>query len=464
MAAKFVRALLALSAVIFAGCGSGPPVAVELTAVARDTAGFGVLELSHTLNVVAAAANAYEIEPDLIVGGGDDNWFGRVADVAALGGGRFAVLDEMEKHVQVFDSVGRPEARIGRPGDGPGEYRQPWALTEVGGRIVVRQNEPGRAFTVFGPQGDLLATGPAEPAGDWSRPMFRWPYLEMKGFQMGAEDVSHRLLPFGDRSFLHILQENEFANVDWNSPVEYDAIPTYLIRYGLDARVRDTLAVLPGPPTRVMGVDRGATVHYSQPLWSGRPFWATGDRWYALGHGDSSHVVVHGFDGDTVLQVRWPPVREAVSERDRFDAAKWSSSDMILNSATSRRIVADEPHLLTLELDNRANNTMQFADTMATIAAAHGAGNCLFLSGVRPSDWQDGTSLTWVVINVADRELSRVIRFIPPPDAISSEYRVVRQHGMGVLAFATGHAYGMYRNVDGVFLVVRFRLPEGCST
>lgn len=143
--------------------------------------------------------------------------------------------------------------------------------------------------------------------------------------------------------------------------------------------------------------------------------------------------------------------------------ARDSAGFHVLELSHTLTTVAAEPHLLKLELDNKVYNTMQFADTMATIAAAHGAGKCLFLSGVRPSDWQDGTSLTWVVINVADGELSRVVRLIAPPDAISSEYRAERQHGLGVLAFDTGHAYGMHRNVDGVFLVARYPLPEGCS-
>ncbi|HEX6939495.1 MAG TPA: hypothetical protein VF158_08785 [Longimicrobiales bacterium] len=228
---------------------------MELSATSRDTAGIRILELSHTLNAVAAgASNVLEIERDLVVGNGDDTWFGTVADVEGLGGGRFAVLDEQEMVVSAFDSLGRRVARIGNPGDGPGEFRQPWALTYVGGRIVVRQNDPTRAFTIFDADGEVLATGPAEPEGDWHRPMFRHPLLELLGFQMGPEDVSRRIVPFGDSAFLHILQVNEFARPDWSSPVEYDAIPTYVIRYGLDARMLDTLAVLPGPPTLVDAV------------------------------------------------------------------------------------------------------------------------------------------------------------------------------------------------------------------
>lgn len=327
----------------------------------------------------------------------------------------------------------------------------------------MRQNEPTRAFTVFRADGAVVATGPAEPKGDWHRPMYRHPLLGLLGFQMGPEDVSRRLLPFGDSAFLHVLQENEFAPPDWSSPTEYDAIPTYVIRYGLDARMRDTLAVLPGPPTLVEEVWAGRTIIYSQPLWSGGPVLATGQDWYALGHGDSSHVVVRSSAGDTLLIVRWPDSRRAVLAEERVHAAKWSLSADFLRGIASRELANAEPHLVELEIDNRANNTMQFADTMATIAAAYGIGRCLFLSGINPRDWQDGTSLTWVVIDVADGAFTHVIRLVPPEDAVSSEFEATAERGIAVRSFDTRHAFGSYRNSDGLSLVVRYPLPVDCS-
>jgi hypothetical protein len=103
------------------GCGawSGDPP-VELAAATRDSAGVRILELSHTLNAVAAgASNAIRIEHDLVVGHGEEEWFGTVADVEGLGGGGFAVRDERERVVRVFDSQGRRVATLGRPGMGP---------------------------------------------------------------------------------------------------------------------------------------------------------------------------------------------------------------------------------------------------------------------------------------------------------------------------------------------------------
>ena len=58
-------------------------------------------------------------EHDLVVGHGEEEWFGTVADVEGLGGGGFAVRDERERVVRVFDSQGRRVATLGRPGMGP---------------------------------------------------------------------------------------------------------------------------------------------------------------------------------------------------------------------------------------------------------------------------------------------------------------------------------------------------------
>ncbi|HEX6939494.1 MAG TPA: hypothetical protein VF158_08780 [Longimicrobiales bacterium] len=190
---------------------------------------------------------------------------------------------------------------------------------------------------------------------------------------------------------------------------------------------------------------------------------ATGRNWYALGHGDSSHVVVRSLKGDTLLIVRWPGTREPVQEEDQINAGKWSTSAQILLSSRSRELVTENPHLVELEVENRANNTMQFADTMATIAAAYGAGRCLFLSGINPRDWQDGASLTWVVIDVVEGTLARVVRLVPPSDAISGEFKAAEQKGIGVRTFDTHHAFGSYRNSDGLSLVVRYPLPYDCS-
>lgn len=457
--------LLALCAVLpgLAGCAaveSSPPG--ELSAQLRDSAGVRVLLLSRSLyDVTRGKTAAIDIFPDLRLGD-STTWFGAVADVHSMGGGRFAVLDRLEKNVQVFDSLGRRAATFGRPGKGPGEFIEPWALTVVNGKIVVRQNAPTSTFTVIEPDGEIMATGSAIPDGDWDRPMFRHPHLDMLGFQMGPEDVSRRLAPFGDSGFIHMLAVNEFEDPDWAAPVEFAAIPEYLIRYGLDATVRDTLAVAPGPPTKLERVVMGATMFYTQPLFSGRPVWTTGDGWYALGHGDSAKVVVHDMAGDTILLVRWPNERHPVSAADRRDAGKWYLAPLVLRaySAATRREVEKSPRILKKELELQLRENIAFADSTPHVTAAYGAGNCLFLGGYEPRDWQDGTALTWVALNVRRGTLAGVLRATTTPDASTLPYRGYAQQGAAIRSFDEHFVFTSFRNGDGVSFVERFPLPE----
>lgn len=60
--------------------------------------------------------------------------------------------------------------------------------------------------------------------------------------------------------------------------------------------------------------------------------------------------------------------------------------------------------------------------------------------------------------------LERVIRLVPPPDAVSSEYDAAAQRGVAVRMFGPRFAYASYRNADGVSMVARYPLPEGCAT
>src|SRR5690606_30083619 len=319
--------ILALAAAcIPAGCGAGASThhdgaSAALDASSRDSAGIRILELSHTLEAIATGGvRAATVAPDLRVGESDADWLGAPTDVASLGAGRFAVFDRMQKAILLFDSAGAPAGRLGREGGAPGEYHEPLALAAVGDHLVAWQDQPTSTFTVLGPDGEPRATGGASVAGDWGRPRHRMPYLDMRGGRDGPEDLTRRLAAVGDTAFAHLVQVDERQHEGQEAPFSWSSPPAFLIRYGLDARVRDTLAVLAGAPTLRSEQDAtaratGATLRqtmWTQPLFSGRPVWAAGNGWLALGHGDSSHVEVRGLAGETLLRVRWPAARSLV--------------------------------------------------------------------------------------------------------------------------------------------------------
>lgn len=434
-----------------------PTVAIE--SMARDSAGIQVITLSHSLSEIGrGAAQAIVLETDLKVGGAEDG-FGAVADVTSLGQGRFAVFDRMYKEIILFDTLGHEVRRFGREGKGPGEFMAPWAVAAVGARLVAWQDQPSTAITVFEPGGQVRATSRAAIAGDWERPRNRWPLVNVFGprDQHGPEDVTRRLVPLGDSGFVHMLQFNENDALDVKSPKSYPAPQAYLIRYDLEAVVRDTLAALTGAQTLVETVIPGRSVLYVQPLYTARPVWTTGAGWLALGHGDSLTMVVRRMSGDTISIIRFSPVRTEVEWDDRIEGAKWINALNALVSAGSREILRrSSARELQRGIERDAAEHFTYARLTPTVTAAYGVGMCLFLGGFSARDWPDGTALTWIALNVASGSLESVFR-IPSPTGIPVP---LDRRGAAVRAFDRSFVYVTYRDGDGVPFVERFRLPQ----
>lgn len=449
-------------ALALAACGSAPPApdpagALETT-LDSTTTGAPLLELSHTLREVARGeVRATSLEHDLMIGG-IDGPVGLAVDLASLGSGRFAVLDRLERQVLIFDSLGAVVARYGREGRGPGEYTSPHAIAALGGgRLVVWQGNASLAFTVLdAADGRVLAISPTVARGDWSLPFFRMPPMNVNGFQQGPEDVTRRLARYGDDSFIHLLQESEHEYLLSDTPYP-EAPESYLIRYDLDATLIDTVAVLAGPPIREQG-RLGDAVFYEEPLFAGRPIWVAGDGWLALGHGDSTGVAIRDYDGKALLDLRWPERRERLQDHDHLEAARWWVAFMALNSSYSRRAVAKaSARELRKELRFDVENVLSFPDSIPHLTAAYAVDQCLFLAGYNPSDWADGTALTWVAVNVRTGTLEGVFRFEPPRAA---RLPCLERCGAAVREFDQRYAYLTFRDDDGLSTIARYRLPE----
>lgn len=107
-------------------------------------------------------------------------------------------------------------------------------------------------------------------------------------------------------------------------------------------------------------------------------------------------------------------------------------------------------------MNNEIKDLLAFPDSMPHLTAAYAVDQCLFLAGVQPSDWADGTALTWVVVNVTTNTLEGVFRLEPPRDA---RIRLLQRRGVAVRDFDRSFAYVTYRDNDGLSRVERYRLP-----
>lgn len=449
----------ALVMVVAACANTSPPPETEpLGLEVRDSAGVMLLELSHTLHEVARGqVDAVRLSPELSVGG-DDESIGMLMDVASLRDGRFAVIDRMERSVIVYDSLGQVLTRFGREGKGPGEYVIPVAVASTrGGRLVVWDRDPTRVFTVLAPEhGTVLATVGTQAVGDWARPYFRHPLIAPYGDQQGPEDVTRRLRAYGPDSFIHHLQEDEHDYFLAGTKLEGGVAKAFLIRYDSEGQLVDTLAVVAGAQTEEY--DRfGEAVFYREPIFSGRPIWAAGEDWLAIGHGDSASMVVRSLEGDTLARLTLPARREHVTEEDRLEAARWEIAIRLINSKNSREMFEKASRREQREaVRYDAENYLHFADLMPTVSAAYAHGECLFLAGPSATDWADGTALTWVAVNVVRGTLEGVLRLEPPAESALQ----LGRRGAAVRDFDGRWAYVLFRDDYGFTYVQRYRLPE----
>ena len=75
--------------------------------------------------------------------------------------------------------------------------------------------------------------------------------MDLEGYETGLEDITRGLERFGPDGFIHQLQVDGYAVIARTKAVEdIENPPVFLVRYGLDLRPRDTLAILNAPASR----------------------------------------------------------------------------------------------------------------------------------------------------------------------------------------------------------------------
>jgi hypothetical protein len=416
--------------------------------VVRDTSGATVTDLSIAPALVPSATSRIPtLVPDLVLGAGDPG-FGRVLDIAAAGDGRFAVLDNLNHEIVIFDAAGQQIARWGRSGRGPGEFEFPVALTWLEtGNLVVWNVSPTRTFTVLSPEGSVVAATGAPVEGDWNRLSFRWPRINRDGVQTGPEETAHRLQRGTGPYFLHLIQQNEVPLALADPSETTFTTRAAVIRYWEDFAVFDTLADLPAARyVRRRDLEiAGMLPTFEHELFAARPLFATGTGWAAIGHGDSPAVRIFRQGERHPSVVRWPAAAVAVADEDRITAAWWIVRFRIMNSPVSRSLFEqDSRRQQRAGIRGTAEQT-PFADRAPQVSALYGFADCLLFAGFAPEDHYDGIAQTLLVVNVETGAVDGVIRIGAP--------------GAVLKAFDRRAAYAVRRDGDGVFLVERYTLP-----
>lgn len=158
--------LLLVAVLSSAGCGDhvGPPI----EQVVRDSAGAvihefpaGLLQRPPSIRL----ADAPSVRIGVVEGAPEYQWT-RPAAAARLSDGGFAVLEQVPAEIRVFDSSGQFLRRVGRGGDGPGEFRSPLGLAVLAGDTLLVWDRGARRLSWFSVDGTLERERTLrEPAG-----------------------------------------------------------------------------------------------------------------------------------------------------------------------------------------------------------------------------------------------------------------------------------------------------------
>lgn len=367
----------------FGGCIVGdrqvgtPPVRAELVE--------NVLRLSAPLNHVlgGSASRAH-------AGTGGLSF---PTDVADLPGGDIAILDRMERSIQVRDTAGTLLASWGRHGEGPGEYEEPYAAAGVGSHLAVwdksgRVTVLDRNGTVVGTHllegGDTRAIWQRARTTEWEEPL-----------QLSQVDVTRRLSALTDSTFgLQLQSVDERFDEGFLTSGEPTRFPHHVLRFDLEASLLDTVLQLEGQELKLTFAGSGTLYPWAiELLFASRPLWTAGSGWIASGHGSDTTVFVR-FDDGRNLRIEWPTDPRPITDDDLEVFRHWESE--VYRKLTGED-EAEQMRKVPLEVIREHE---WVTDDRPQIAGLLGHGACLALLGFRPWDAPFGESRSLLIVDV----------------------------------------------------------------
>ncbi|NNF13032.1 MAG: hypothetical protein HKN72_07410 [Gemmatimonadetes bacterium] len=150
------RLLLRLVCVVgMTGCGGVRDGVPDV--VVRDSAGVVVQEFTADL-LDGVPSLQLPVEPEVRIGvvqGAPEYQWTRPVAGTRLSDGNFAVVEQNPAEVRIFDPSGRFVTRMGKDGDGPGEFRSPTEIAALPGDTLLIWDRRAQRLTWFSPSGVL---------------------------------------------------------------------------------------------------------------------------------------------------------------------------------------------------------------------------------------------------------------------------------------------------------------------
>lgn len=146
------ESLVFATVLLLSACAQQAPV--EVASLDRSDA---QIVTSDPLN--SDATCTFSDEPLLVIGEDEEDdkqWFSSIRGVGRLSDGSIVAVDRTSAEVRVYDASGQFLRSMGRSGEGPGEFRDPYVLwVTAGDTLWVGDYRPWR-YEVFTAQGDFV--------------------------------------------------------------------------------------------------------------------------------------------------------------------------------------------------------------------------------------------------------------------------------------------------------------------
>ena len=312
--------LLPTAAILLAACESGTQ-----SPATTDSPGVEIVT-SDPFN--SAATCRADAEPMLTIGDetGDDEalWFSTIRGMGLLSDGAVAVVDRSSAEVRVFGPDGLHRLSMGRSGEGPGEFSNPWFLWVLpGDTLWVADYRPWR-YNVFTRDGQFVRAAQMMPV--YPNPS------RAGGVLRGGTSINTR--------------------TTYNTRTDFSVPDTLIVEaHDADGGLMSTLARVPNRVEGMTTKSEAANFVLTPLFFASAAVDAAGST-IAVGHGRDTEVRI--FDEELRLQrvVRWSePEREVTSAhvsdwRDRYveslggrDSDRWGPSAEALTD--TERPVAD---------------------------------------------------------------------------------------------------------------------------
>lgn len=369
------------------------------------------------------------------------------SDIADLPGDSFAVLDRMDRAIHVLNGAGQPVRTLGRPGDGPGEYDEPYALAAYGallavwdksGRLTVLSSDDGRVLGTTATVGDTRAIWQRLPMSSWEEPL-----------QLSREDVTRRLAWIDGSSVGLLLQDrDERTDEDFLAQTNSRSFSTHVLVFDTLAQLQDTLITLPGQEFFVVPwtVGNRSIRISSESAFPSRPLWTSGQGWTAWASGRDTLATVRFDDGVS---------RTVIWQRDTRPGGSSLLEEYVRSEIEGHRRLegdeeADEMEDWPLEAWSE-EGVLLLPDSPPQIMGMLGMGPCLVLVGFRPEDGPHGESRTLLFVDIEERAVPVAIQM--PVD------------GSFVRAVQDDAVFTVRVTESGERVVKRYPLPQRiCST